>query len=118
MNTIGMVLLMSASRCCRSNPLKSGSPTSSTRHPGRSDGGRARNSRADANVSTANPAERNKPRNASRTEGSSSTTKTAASGIRREGELEGRAGTVLGHDGQAPAVVLDDGATDRQPHAQ
>src|SRR2546430_846547 len=81
MNTMGISLFSWAMRCCRSSPLRSGNPTSRTRQAGRSDGGRARNSCAEPNVSTTNPADRSKPRKASRTDVSSSTTKTAASGV-------------------------------------
>src|SRR5207302_10087472 len=37
--------------------------------------------------------------------------------VRRERELEGPTRTVLREGRQLPPVILDDGATDRQPHA-
>src|SRR5262245_1216555 len=68
----------SASCCCRSRPLSPGSVTSSTRQHGTAARGRARNSRADANVSGCQPALSISSSSDSRTEMSSSTTKTMA----------------------------------------
>src|SRR5258708_13159733 len=76
MNTIGMSRFARANRSCTSSPLRSGRPTSSTRQLGVSSLGRSKNSRADAKVSTFQPAIRMRQSSASRTETSSSTTKT------------------------------------------
>src|SRR6266436_3342149 len=65
-----------ASSFCRSSPLSPGSFTSSTRQPGTTVRALARNSCADAKVSTRKPADRIKPSSDSRTERSSSTTPT------------------------------------------
>ena len=67
-----------ASRCCRSRPLSPGSRTSSIRQLGTSAQGLARNSWADAKVSTFHPADRTSLPTASRTDASSSTTYTGA----------------------------------------
>src|SRR4029453_16260220 len=107
-----------------SSPLRSGNWRSSTRQLGAAAGGRARNSRADANTSAVHPADRNNPANASRTDTSSSTTKTigCGSGIRcprarSHGELKGRAGSIVWDRPEPAAVIFDDRSADRQPHA-
>jgi hypothetical protein len=71
-----MSLRSAATRFCRSRPFKSGSETSSTRQLGTSGFGRERNARADAKVSGFQPAERRSNSSDSRTDTSSSTTKT------------------------------------------
>ena len=65
-----------ASWCWKSNPPRPGSLTSSTRQPGASGRLLCTNSGAHPNESTSNPTERNSLARASRTDGSSSTTKT------------------------------------------
>src|ERR1043166_4099628 len=79
MKMIGMSL-RPARRFCRSRPLRSGRETSSTRQLGTKTRGRARNAAADANVSHCQPSRRISASSASRTEMSSSTTKTIADG--------------------------------------
>src|SRR5258707_13718787 len=76
MKMIGMSVRSTATRFWRSRPLRSGSVTSSTRQLGALTRGRARNSCADANVSACQPAHRISNSSDSRTETSSSTTKT------------------------------------------
>src|SRR5450432_350500 len=66
----------SATRFCRSKPLRSGRATSSIRQFGTGARGQARNSRAEANVSGCQPAQRMSNSSDSRTETSSSTTNT------------------------------------------
>ena len=66
----------SASCCCSSSPLSPGSVTSSTKQHGTVGRRRDRNSCADANVSGCQPAVLINSSNDSRTETSSSTTKT------------------------------------------
>ena len=75
MKMIGMSV-RSASCCCSSRPLSPGSVTSSTRQQGTVARGRDRNSCADANVSGRQPALLISSSSDSRTETSSSTTKT------------------------------------------
>src|SRR5436190_3299213 len=75
MKMMGMSV-RSASRFCRSRPLSPGSVTSSTKQQGLVGWARHRNSCADANVSGCQPAVRNNSSSDSRTETSSSTTKT------------------------------------------
>src|SRR5690348_14915650 len=75
MKMIGMSV-RSTTRFWRSSPLRSGRVTSSTRQLGTSTRGRERNSCADANVSGCQPAQRISSSNDSRTDISSSTTKT------------------------------------------
>src|SRR5712664_1927970 len=82
MKMIGMSVRSTATRFWRSRPLRSGSVTSSTRQLGALTRGRARNSCADANVSACQPAHRTSNSSDSRTETSSSTTKTI--GVARE----------------------------------
>src|SRR5215510_778458 len=77
MKMIGMSV-RSASCCCSSRPLSPGSETSSTRQHGTVARGRARNSCGDANVSGFQPALLISSSSDSRTEMSSSTTKTVA----------------------------------------
>jgi hypothetical protein len=98
MKMMGMSV-RSASRFCRSRPLSPGSVTSSTRQQGTAGWGRHRNSCADANVSARHPAVRTNSSSDSRTETSSSTTKTidVTSSLRRtsmERETVGE-GTVM-----------------------
>src|SRR6266446_4399706 len=76
MKMIGMSARSTATRCCRSRPLRPGMLTSSTRQLGATARGRARNSCADANVSARQPAQRISNSSDSRTEISSSTTNT------------------------------------------
>src|SRR5258706_13750193 len=76
MKMIGMSVRSAAIRFCKSKPLRSGRLTSSTRQLGTPTRGRARNSCADANVSGSQPSQRISASNDSRTETSSSTTKT------------------------------------------
>src|SRR5438094_280217 len=76
MKTIGMSLRSAATRFCKSRPLRSGRPTSSTRQLGARTRGRDRNSRAEANVSACQPAQRISNSSDSRTDTSSSTTNT------------------------------------------
>jgi len=66
-----------ASASCKSSPVRPGIRTSSTRQHGPAYGSRARNSRADANASTAYPAALTSRARLFRTEGSSSTMKTS-----------------------------------------
>src|SRR5262249_22211322 len=120
----GISMSTSAIRFCRSIPLSPGRCTSNTRQLGAFARGPAKNCCAEANVSTLSPADRIKPSKDSRTDSSSSTTKTIASGsvitpllVFQECELKGRAGTVIRGGPQLPAVILHDGATDRQPHS-
>src|SRR5438309_11494249 len=75
MKMIGMSV-RSASCCCSSSPLSPGSVTSSTKQHGTVGRRRDRNSCADANVSGCQPAALMKSSSDSRTEMSSSTTKT------------------------------------------
>src|SRR5258705_8162540 len=76
MKMIGTSLRSMAMRFCKSRPLRPGRLTSSTRQLGTPTRGRARNSCADANVSGSQPSQRISASNDSRTETSSSTTKT------------------------------------------
>src|SRR4029453_6097048 len=80
MNTMGNGRPDSRRADCRSRPLGPGSRTSSTRHAGRSAGGAARKGWAVGKVSTGSPTERSSRDSARRTDGSSSTTYTTASG--------------------------------------
>ena len=75
MKMIG-ISVRSASRCCSSRPFSPGSVTSSTRQQGTVGRGRDRKSRADANSSGCQPALLINSSSDSRTETSSSTTKT------------------------------------------
>src|SRR5512134_2805718 len=75
MKMIGISVL-SASCCCNSRPVSPGSVTSSTKQHGTIARGRERNSFADANVSGCQPAVLINNSSDSRTETSSSTTKT------------------------------------------
>src|SRR5918993_1185075 len=81
MKMIGISVRSLATCRWRSSPLRPGSETSSTRQLGLSTGGRARNSCADAKVSARQPSWRISSSSDSRTEMSSSTTKTTG-GIR------------------------------------
>src|SRR6266446_10630773 len=76
MKMIGMSVRSTATRFCRSRPLRSGRPTSNTRQLGARTRGRDRNSCADANVSACQPAQPISNSSDSRTETSSSTTNT------------------------------------------
>src|SRR5215831_4053334 len=76
MKMIGVSTRSAAMRSCTSRPLKSGSETSSTRQLGEEERGLARNSIAQANVCACQPAESISNSSDSRTEASSSTTKT------------------------------------------
>src|SRR6266446_4830560 len=76
MKMIGMSSRSTATRFCRSRPLRPGRLTSSTRQLAARTRGRARNSCADANVSGRQPAQRISNSSDSRTETSSSTTNT------------------------------------------
>ena len=87
MKMIG-IPVRSASCCCSSRPFSPGSDTSSTRQQGTVARGRDRNSRGDANVSGFQPALLISSSNDSRTEMSSSTTKTM-------GETSGMARTLI-----------------------
>src|ERR1051326_2040341 len=78
---IGMSVLSEAISFCSSRPLSSGRETSSTRQLGASGRGRARNSSADAKVSGCHPTKRISASSDSRTEMSSSTTKTMGIGL-------------------------------------
>src|SRR5467141_2726361 len=124
MKMIGISRSISTRRRWRSRPERPGSWTSNTRQLGPSARGPARNSCALAYVTTPNPAARKRPPSASRTDASSSTTKTVASGLGiallrplRHGEVKRRAGTIVGKRPQLSAVILDDGTADRKPHA-
>src|SRR5882672_4515956 len=75
MKMIGMSR-RSPSRCCRSSPLSPGSETSSTRQRGLVSGQLSRKSSADAKVFVRQPAVSINASSDSRTETSSSTTKT------------------------------------------
>src|SRR6266702_187009 len=83
MKMIGMSIRSTATRFCKSRPLRPGRETSSTRQLGTKTRGRARNSCADANVSGCQPSKRISNSSDSRTETSSSTTNTmdVASGM-------------------------------------
>src|SRR6266446_6607026 len=76
MKMIGMSVRSDAISFCNSSPLRSGSETSSTRQLGVAVRGWVRNSAADANVSGCQPANLISSSSDSRTEMSSSTTKT------------------------------------------
>src|SRR6266478_276848 len=76
MNMIGMSVRSTATRFCSSRPLRPGRETSSTRQLGTSTRGWARNSCADSNVSGCQPSEQINNSSDSRTDMSSSTTKT------------------------------------------
>src|SRR6266446_554130 len=76
---IGIWISALASSRCRSSPFNPGRCTSRTRQLGTSARGLARNSCADANVRTLNPAERMRLSTASRSDASSSTTYTEVS---------------------------------------
>src|ERR1700730_424020 len=76
MKMIGMSIRSTATRFCRSRPLRSGRVTSSTRQLGARTRGLDRNSCAEANVSGCQPAQRISDSSDSRTETSSSTTNT------------------------------------------
>src|SRR5215475_10411802 len=87
-------------RFWRSSPLRLGSFTSRTRQPGPSMFERSRNSSADANVSGRHPAERINNSSDSRTDTSSSTTKTTgvSHAITRGGDpLRGSRGELMLH---------------------
>src|SRR5262249_11452929 len=77
---IGISPRSSAIRFCRSSPLSPGRDTSRTRQFGTKARGRARNSCADENVSVCQPSYRISNSSDSRTEMSSSTTKTIGAG--------------------------------------
>src|ERR1700730_16257528 len=81
MKMIGMSIRSTATRFCRSRPLRSGRPTSSIRQLGAKTRVRDRNARADANVSGCQPTQRISNSSDSRTEMSSSTTKTIGIGL-------------------------------------
>src|SRR5439155_13670585 len=76
MKMIGMSVRSDAISFCNSRPLRSGRETSSTKQLGVVVRGRARNSPADPNVSGCHPANLTSKSSDSRTEMSSSTTKT------------------------------------------
>src|SRR5438132_9358652 len=78
---IGMSIRSGAISFCSSRPLSSGRETSSTRQLGASGRERARNSSADAKVSGCHPTKRISASSDSRTEMSSSTTKTMGIGL-------------------------------------
>src|SRR5574341_1384392 len=80
MKIIGISGRSTATRFWSSSPLRPGRETSNTRQLGTRAGVRVRNSRADTNVSGCQPAVRISNSRDSRTEMSSSTTKTIASG--------------------------------------
>src|SRR6266478_6087522 len=80
MKIIGMSIRSVAISFCSSRPLSSGRETSSTRQLGASGHERARNSSADAKVSGRHPTKRISASSDSRTEMSSSTTKTIGIG--------------------------------------
>src|SRR5580658_5756606 len=73
---IGMSARSTATRFCRSRPLRPGRDTSRTRQLGTEGRGRVRNSWADSNVSGCQPSKRINNSSDSRTETSSSTTNT------------------------------------------
>src|SRR5215475_11801560 len=120
---MGISMLTSAIRFCSSSPLRPGKRTSKTKQLGISARGRAKNSWADAKVSTFNPADRIRLPRASRTDRSSSTTKTIAFasaiaflGVLHESKLKRCAGAVIRYGPKLAAVILNNRATDRQPH--
>src|SRR4051794_36673335 len=76
MKMIGMSVRSTATIFCRSRPLRSGRPTSRIKQLGVKLRGRARKSDADPKVSEAQPSHRIRSSSDSRTEISSSTTKT------------------------------------------
>src|SRR5262245_41766742 len=122
---MGISMLTSAIRFCRSSPLSPGRCTSNTRQLVASVRGPAKNCCAEAKVFTLSPADRIRPAKDSRTDSSSSTTKTIASDsvitplvVFQKGKLKSRAGAVIRPGPQLPAVILDNGAADRQPHSQ
>src|SRR5882724_4371320 len=80
MKMIGISIRSVAISFCSSRPLSSGRETSSTRQHGATGRGRVRNSSADANVSGCDPTKRISASSDSRTETSSSTTKTIGIG--------------------------------------
>src|SRR3984893_16305514 len=77
MKMIGMSVRSAAMRLWRSRPLRSGRLKSSIRQLGASTRGRERNSSAEAKVSGCQPAKRISDSSDSRTDASSSTTKTS-----------------------------------------
>src|ERR1700722_13664349 len=90
------MFLPEEARCrCRSSPVIIGMLMSTIRHDEYAKYGEARKSTADAKACTANPADRNRPLSASRTESSSSTmdiwgfvgTPTSGTGRSRETTL-------------------------------
>src|ERR1044071_6547776 len=87
MKMMGMSLRSDAISFCNSRPLRSGRETSSTKQHGVDMRGRARKSFADANVSGCQPANLISSSTDSRTETSSSTTKTIASGCDLEAAI-------------------------------
>src|SRR5918994_253388 len=109
MKMIGMSI-RSASRCCSSRPLSPGRVTSSTRQHGTVARGRDRNACADANVSGCQPALWISSSNDSRTETSSSMTKTidVVSGMSRTStEREAIAEVILyGACATVPAHII------------
>src|SRR5262245_48642358 len=124
MKMIGRSISTAASSRCRSSPLRPGSRTSSTRQAGTSGRWLVRNSRADAKVATLRPTERRRLWSASRIAASSSITKTMACVlvmllplIGGQGEVKGGAVVAIRYRPEPPAVRLDDGAADREPHA-
>src|SRR5439155_17327545 len=76
MKMIGISVRSLATRSCKSRPFRLGSETSSTRQLGTLTRGRLRNSCADSNVSAHQPSLQISNSSDSRTEMSSSTTKT------------------------------------------
>src|SRR3989442_1967834 len=88
MKIIGMSIRSGAISFCSSSPLSSGRETSSTRQLGASGRERARNSSADAKVSGCHPTKRVSASSDSRTEMSSSTTKTIGIGLDFEPDSE------------------------------
>src|ERR1700741_4961140 len=81
MKIIGMSIRSGAISFCSSRPLSFGRETSSTRQLGASGRERARNPSADAKVSVCLPTKRISASSDSRTEMSSSTTKTIGIGL-------------------------------------
>src|SRR6516165_9782921 len=108
MKMIGMSRRSVAICACKSRPLRPGSRISSTRQLGEAGRGRARNSVAEAKVSGRQPAESSNDSSDSRTEASSSTTKTIGVSKEARAELDGGWARLaeLGEGGLASDMVV------------
>src|ERR1700674_5430338 len=117
-------MLSSVIRFCKSSPLCPGSRKSNTRQLVTSSRGLDRNSWAEAKAETLKPADRIKLSSDSRTDSSSSTTKTIACSsciglllLLQESKLKRGAGTVVSHGPKFSAVILDNRSANRYTHS-